>query len=79
MQLVLLAHCMIKMLAIQCKSGKSTVIALGTVHLVESPGNEGTSGSFSLYIMRLIYLSAICSILCGQSLCTLSIICVWYF
>ena len=31
MYLVLIAHCMTEILAKECKSGKSTVLALGTV------------------------------------------------
>ena len=64
---------MITLLAMQCKSGKSAVLALSTVHIVESPGNEATSGSFLLFI-HVADLPAICSILYGQSLSILSIL-----
>ena len=32
-----------------CKCGKSAVLALSTVHIVESLNNEATSSTFSLY------------------------------
>ena len=35
MHLVLIPHCMTEILAKECKIGKSTVLALGTVYTVE--------------------------------------------
>ena len=46
MYLVLTPHCMTEILAKECKSGKSTVLALGTVRIMEAkrslPGSRAS-------------------------------------
>ena len=69
MYLVLIAHCMTEILAKECKSGKSTVLALGTVcGLVASPGalkpsvGDGTESSWPLVHTYLSLLSSLPSL-----------------